>query len=133
MNKSRNGGAIKRIYQASISEVTGENTMSPEVLAPKDDRINVRIPKSALLYKYLSGDNPHDDRPAWQRLDALFTLAEQNKEMYAIKFYDEFVVRMTVFYPDALEDLNKLRPLIIKHILKGNPLDESYYKMLLEL
>jgi hypothetical protein len=113
--------------------VTGENKVGATDLAPKDIRINVRIPEKAKLFKYLTGDNRSDDRPAWKLLDAIFTIAQQNIEMYEVKIYDEFVARMTTFHPEKIEALNMLRPLIIKHILRGNMLDEEYYEMLREL
>lgn len=131
--KSRKSAAIKRNNQANNSVVTQEITMSPGILSPRDKRINVRIPENAKLFKYLSGDNPEDKRPTWQQLDAIFEIAEKNIEEFTIKIYDEFVVRTSVFYPEKVQQLNKLRPLIIKHILKGDPLDESYYEMIREL
>jgi hypothetical protein len=131
--KSRKSTAIKRNNQANNSVVTGENIMSPGILSPTDTRINIRIPEKAQLYKYLVGDKPGDDRPAWQQLDAIFAIAQQNIELYEVKIYDEFVARMTIFHPEKMEMLNMLRPLIIKHILRGNILDEEYYNMLRKL
>jgi hypothetical protein len=133
MMKSRKSTAIKRNNQASNSKVTRENTMSPEDLAPKDIRINIRIPEKAKLFKYLTGDNQVDDRPAWKQLDAIFAIAQQNIEVYEVKLYDEFVARAAIFHPEKIEALNKLRPLIIKHIFRGYLLDEEYYKLLRDL
>lgn len=112
---------------------TAQNCMSTCTQAEIDDRITIKLPKKAKLYQYLYVDNTHDKRPIWEQLDALFAQAEHNKEEFAITLYDDFIQRVTIFFPDKLEALNMLRPLIIKHLLKGQPLDESYYKMLQEL
>lgn len=95
--------------------------------------MSIKIPKKSKIYEYLNGDNRQNNRPAWRRLDALLSVAEQNDEKYVISIYDEFVSRIGVFFPEKIEELNKLRPLIIKHIIRGLPLDESYYKMIREL
>jgi hypothetical protein len=113
--------------------VTGENMSGSKNLGTTDRRINIKIPEKAKLFKYLTGDNQQDERPAWKQLDAIFTVAQQNIEMYEIKIYDEFLARMAVFHPEKIDALNKLRPLIFKQIIRGHPLDEEYYKLLREL
>jgi hypothetical protein len=112
---------------------TTENPLSTSKLSTSDDRISIKIPKKAKIYEYLNVDNRQDDRPVWERLDALYAQAEHNKEEFAVTLYDDFVQRITIFFPDKLDQLNKLRPLIIKHLLKGDPLDDSYYEMIREL
>jgi hypothetical protein len=113
--------------------VTRENPMFPLKLSPTDDRLNIRIPKKALLYKHFTVDNNNDDSPLWEQADAILLAAQHNKELFTAKMYDVFVNSIGVFYPEKIEALNMLRPLILRKILKGETLDESYYKTLREI
>ena len=133
MKKSRKCTKTSDENQHNNSMVTRENPMFPVNLSPTDDRLNIRIPKKAKLYKYLTVDNSHDDSPLWQQTDAILLAAKHNKEVFTTKLYDVFVKAVGVFYPDKIEKLNKLRPMILRHILKEEKLDENYYKGLKEL
>jgi hypothetical protein len=117
----------------NIETVTRENPLLPVKLSPTNDRLNLRIPKKAKLYKYLTVDNSHDDSPLWKQTDAILLAAQHNKEVFTAKIYDVFIKAVGVFYPDKIEKLNKLRPMILRHILTGDKLDESSYKDLKEL
>lgn len=110
-----------------------KNSMGPRNLGPGDDRIKLHIPKKSKIYEFLYGDNTIINIPIWRQLDMILDAANHNKDVEVIRIYDEFVKSISVFYPDKVADLNKLRPLIIKHILKGDSLDESYYKEIREL
>jgi hypothetical protein len=108
--------------------VTRENPMFPVNLSPTDDRLNIRIPKKAKLHKYFTVDNQEDERPYWQQADALLLAAQYNKELFMMKLFDVFVESVGVFYPEKKEALNMLRPLIFRQILKGDKLDDNYFK-----
>ncbi len=133
MKTTRKSRKTSNVNKHNTDMVTREKPMFPVNLSPTDDRLNLRIPKKAKLYKYLTVDNSHDDRPLWEQTDAVLLAAQHNKEVFTAKIYDVFIKAVGVFYPDKIEKLNKLRPMILRHILKGEKLDESYYKDLKEL
>ncbi len=117
----------------NISTSTPEKQVSTSKVSTREGRIDVRIPKKSKIYDYLYVDTKGNNIPKWKLLDMIFEQAEQNKEQYAIKVYDMFIECVAELHPDKIEKLNKLRPLIIKHIIKGETLDESYYEMIREL
>lgn len=113
--------------------VTGRKGDVTSKLSTGERRKFIGIPEKAKIYDFLYGNNTIIKVPKWELLDMIYGQAEHNKEVEAIRIYDIFVKSISVYYPDKENDLNKLRPLIIKHILRGHILDESYYKEIREL
>jgi preprotein translocase subunit SecD len=116
-----------------IGASTGERGVSTSKVSTHKQRIDIRIPENSKIYQYLYVDNISDNKAKWEQLDAILERAERNKDELTIKILDDFINRMGVFYPDKIEALEKLRPLIIRRILKGLPLDEAYYQDLKRL
>lgn len=143
----------------------------------KHRRICWHIPENSNIYKYFHVSNIDEDVPIWQRLDALLSQAEGNKDievqkicddfvkrigvyypgkeqiiqahtllLFSLlsqsegnkdievqKIYDDFVRRTCLFYPGKELEINIVRALILKRILKGCKLEDSYYDLLREL
>ena len=96
----------------------------------KKTRINIRIPKQSRIYEFLYGDTPgknNSNKTKWRQLDELLEIAEQAKEEWAERIFDEFVSRMCLFYPAKEKDLKQLRQLILWQILEGEELSDAYY------
>lgn len=47
--------------------------------------------------------------------------------------FDEFVARIGIFYPDKKDKIEKLRALILWHIIGDEELTEAYWKKLREI
>lgn len=125
----------KKSEQKSIndSEGTPGKPMSTSKLSTSDSRMTIKIPKNTKLYDFLSVDKNYIKKAKWEALEQVLEIAQQTKEDYAEKIFDEFVIRMGFFYPEKTEKLKKLRQLILWQIIMGEQLTEEYYKKLEEL
>lgn len=112
-----------------------ENGKYPQVAGTLGSTTKVRIPKSTKLHDYLYGHEQKYNcrQPAWRKLEDLLNIAEQTRDEWAEKIFDEFIIRMTVFFPEKIESLKKLRQLVIWQILRGEELTDAYYESLKKL
>jgi hypothetical protein len=115
-----------------IKEGQVENRMYPEVLGTSGARIKVHIPKNTRLYDFLNvPKNKYNCRePAWKKLEDMMIIAQQSKDEWAEKIFEEFIIRMNLFFPDKTEKLRRIRQLVIWQILGGEELTEAYYESL---
>lgn len=107
--------------------------MSTSKVSTPQERIDIRIPKTSKIYQYLYVDTTGDDTPKWRRLDALVTQAEQNSGDQVSQIFEEFKARIRVFYPEKIQKIEKLRALILWHILWDEHLTDTYWEKLKEL
>jgi hypothetical protein len=112
---------------------TGKKPKDTHKMYTRDDRISIGIPKKSDTYKYLHVFRKGEAIANWEKLDLLVKIAETERQNYAIRLFDDFLKNIAYYYPDKKADINMLRPLIIRHILKGETLDNEYYKMLRDL
>lgn len=98
-----------------------------------DTRMSIKIPKTAEIYDILDGDKTYININKYRLLDAILAQAQLNKEVMALRLYDMFVKSIIVFYPDKEIAFDKLRPLILRAILKGERLPMEYFFELAEL
>ncbi len=112
---------------------TRKKPVSTSKVSTSTDRIDIRIPKKSKIYEYLYVDNPNDPRPKWQRLDAIYASSQVNKDLYAQKVIDDFLRDISELLPDKKADFADLRPLILKQIIMGIPLDKEYFEHLKKL
>lgn len=133
MNKSRNYTAIKRTNQALISDATQENTMSTPKMSTSDERIDIRIPKNSEIFRFLYVDNKQTRLSKWRQLDNLVRIAIETREDLAERCFDEFVIRLGMLYPEKIENIKKIKQLILWQILNGEELTEAYYDALKKL
>jgi len=110
-----------------------ETPMSTSKVSTSQERIDIRIPKTSKIYQYLYVDIKGAETPIWRRLDALLTQAEENSADQVTQIFEEFKARIRVFHPEAVHKIEKLRALILWHILWGEDLPVSYYEKLKEL
>lgn len=114
----------------------GKKSLYPRKKYPSDDRIKIGIPKNTRLYDFVLGYEKRikiagdANIPAWKKLDELVGIVEQTREEWAERIFEEFIIRMGVFYPEKTEKLRKLRQLIIWQILDGEELADAYYTSL---
>src|SRR5450756_2892828 len=97
MDMSRKNTAIKRNNQADNSMVTGERSMSPVNLSPKDSRINIKIPKTSPLYAYLDGDKSSPDNTNRRKLERLLAIRETATSKLAEIHFDAFLAVMCIY------------------------------------
>lgn len=112
-----------------------ENSMIPKVLVPSGARIRLHIPNNTKLYEFLNGTkNKYNyQEPAWKKLEDMLIIAQQSKDEWAEKIFEEFIIRMNLFFPDKTEKLRKLRQLVIWQIIDGEELTDAYYESLKKL
>lgn len=101
--------------------------MSTSNVSTSKDRIDIRIPKKSRIYKNLYVDNNGNDEPKWRRLDAILTRAEDNSADTVTKIFDEFVARIGIYYPEKKKRIEKLRALILWHIIWEEDLPDIYW------
>jgi transglutaminase-like putative cysteine protease len=102
-------------------------------VSTREERTDIRVPKSSKIHHFLYVDTKGDSIPKWRLLDALLTKAEENSEDQAARIFDAFVSSIAAFYPEKKERIEKLRALILWHILEGEDLAEEYWRNLREL
>lgn len=112
-----------------------ENGKYPQPVGTLESTTKVRIPKSTKLHDYLYGhEQKYNCRePAWKKLEELLNIAEQSRDEWAEKIFEEFIIRMNLFFPEKTEMLRKIRQLVIWQILDGEELTEAYYESLKKL
>lgn len=112
-----------------------KNVSVPENLGHSDTRIKVQIPKNTKLYEFLKYPKKKYNcrQPAWKKLEELLIISEQSREEWAEKIFDEFIIRLALFFPDKKEQLQKIRQLVIWQILEGEELTDAYYESLKKL
>ena len=130
MKNTRKCAAIKRKNQADSQKETGKEGMSTSFLSTSDDRTTIKLPKSSKIYEYLHVDNRSPDTAAWKKLDWLLAVAMQKEEDFVIAAWEDFVRRISFFYPQKRLALDMLRPLILRAIIRGEKLSEDFWEEL---
>lgn len=97
-------------------------------LYTRKERIIIGIPKISKLYEFLYVDTASADGTIWERLDRLLLIASQKEEDLIISAWEDFVRRISFFYPEKRVALEKLRPLIIRKIIRGEKIAEEYWE-----
>lgn len=92
-----------------------------------NDRIKVNIPKGTDIYEFLL---KNDNISRWKVLDMVIKQLPKSKEDRSVLIFNDFVERLSELYPETKADLEKLRPLIFKCIIKKEPLDAWYFEEL---
>lgn len=128
-------GVNKKSEQKSIigDMETVEKPLSPLILSPSKERMTIKIPKKSKIFRLLEGDKDTNKLAYWEKLDRLVTIADLAEEEMADRLFNEFLVRMELYYPDKIEKLKTLRALILYRIICGEELPEKYYKILEKL
>ncbi len=88
------------------------------------DRTTLHVPRDSKLWKIASEGN--DSKPKWQKIEERII----DREDWAVKIFEEFVARMSVYYPEKKEKLKELRALILWRILNEEDLPDAYYEKL---
>ena len=130
MKKTGKCVAIKRKNQADSQLSTEKEAMYTSKMYTSHDRIVIGIPKSSKIYEYLYVDTASTDSAMWQRLDWLLAVASQKEEALIISAWEDFVRRISFFYPEKRIKLDQLRPLILRAIIKGEKLSEDFWEEL---
>lgn len=99
----------------------------------KDKRSTVQIPEGTAIHKFLFEDNKDEKYAKWQVLDKLIEQIPKDKEDWAVMVFRDFVVRMSILYPEKKEKFEKLEQLVIWGFIRGEELTEAYFKKLKEL
>ena len=133
MEKSRKSRKTSDGNKHKTGKGTRKNTVYPRNLGTSDDRIKPHIPKNSQIYRFLFGDNEIINMPIWRRLDLILTQAQTNSDDMVSLIFDEFVARIGIFYPDKKDKIEKLRALILWHIIGDEELTEAYWKKLREI
>ena len=130
-------GVIPKTRKQTLITAEGqiENGKYPQVKGTLEHTIKVRIPKTTKLYDYLYGhEQKYNCRePAWKKLEDILIIAEQTRDEWAEKIFEEFIIRMNLFFHEKTEKLRKIRQLVIWQILCGEELTEAYYESLKKL
>jgi len=118
-----------------MGEGDKEKTVSTSKVSTSKGRFDMRIPKNTKLYEFLSVDKKEYNcrEPAWKKLEDMLIIAEQTRDEWAEKIFEEFIIRMNIFFPDKTEKLRKLRQLVFWQILSGEELTDAYYESLKKL
>jgi hypothetical protein len=125
--KSRKTGAKNR---RKNSKGTRKKPVSTSKVSTPYGRIDIKIPKTSKTYQFLYVDTDSNSPPKWKRLDAILDIVEANRTKWTLQVLDDFIRDMASLYPEKKADLDYLRPLILRQILKGEALDEVYYNSL---
>lgn len=91
----------------------------------------VQIPEGEECYDFLFVENENSSLPKYKLLNDLVRQRPKSKEERAIGACDNLISTLSELYPNKKTKLQLLRPLIIRKILKGESLGESYYEALL--
>jgi hypothetical protein len=111
--------------------VPTENTLVPSNLVPDEAQIKFRLLKSDQLYEYFCGTtNNGNSSTHYEKVSQLYNAAKQNIDACDKEDMDTFISRVGRRHPDKLNELNLLRPQILRKILKGDKLDDDYYERL---
>lgn len=96
----------------------------------KPERKMIQIPADTEIYNFL---NKNDNLPYWKRLELMLSQFPKTKEERSVLVFEEFVEKMSQLYPECKEQLEFLRPLILKRIMKKETLESWYYEDLKKL
>jgi len=94
----------------------------------KETRMQLKIPKESMINDFIDRTSKI---PLYKQIEKYIIAAEANKKQYSIQIYDEFVMRISIFYPEKRLTFDKLRPYIFRHILNGEVLNKDYYEEML--
>ncbi len=130
MKDTRKCTAVKRKNQADSQMSTEKKPMSTSSSTKIDGRIDIRIPKNSKIYEFLYVDMSSTDGAAWKQLDRLLAIAMLNKDDFVLAVWEDFVRRISFFYPEKRMKLDQLRPLILRGIVKGEKLPEIFWEEL---
>lgn len=104
----------------------------------KSKRMMVGIPEGTEIHTFLKNNGKISQ---WELLNNLVITIPKSKEDRAVKHFDDFVTAMSELYPEKKESFEKLKPLVIRQIVRKNtgidgeynPLSESYFEELKKL
>lgn len=96
----------------------------------KSKRVTVQIPIGTAVHEYLLKNN---NVTQWQLLDELVNQTPKSKEERALLVFEEFVEKMSQLCPECKKQIEFLRPLILRRIMKKETLDSWYYEDLKKL
>jgi len=96
-----------------------------------ENRTTVHVPKDSKLYEFLKKCDRSKSK--WEHIEDVLNKEPETREDWAEKIFQEFVARMTVFYPEKKEKLKELWALVIYKIIYDEPLNEEYYEKLKKL
>lgn len=128
MKKNRGHIVIGRNNQAKTGISTEEIPMSTSNMSTSQERIDIRIPKTSKIYEYLYVDTVSTDIAAWRRLDRLLAVASQKEQDLVIAAWEDFVRRISFFYPEKRKKLEQLRALIYRKIIHNEELTKEYWE-----
>lgn len=84
----------------------------------------IQIPVDSEINKFLENN---DGLPYWKKLEQMLRQFPQTKEERIVVIFEEFVEKMSKLCPECKEQIEFLRPLILKHIIKKEMLESWYY------
>lgn len=102
-------------------------------MSTSHERIDIRIPKNSRIYEYLYVDTSSLDSAAWKRLDRLLAVASQKEQDMILFAWEDFVRRISFFYPEKRKRLDQLRALIYRKIILCEELSEEYWEEIRKL
>lgn len=112
---------------------TRKNSMSTSKMRTSEDRFDIKIPKNSKIFQYLDVDNIDIKIPIYRRLELILDIAEQTRYDRAEEEFEHFMSTITKLYPEKAAQIEKLRALILWHILDEQELTDNYYEKLKEL
>lgn len=89
---------------------------------PVVDRTTLHIPRDSKLFEIIS--KMDSSIPKWKGIED--RIIENDREKWAEMIFDEFVARMSVYYPEKKEMLQKLWGIVIWKVIYGEQLKEEY-------
>lgn len=96
----------------------------------KSKRITIQIPKGTDIHDFLYITHERTPGSKWEILNQVIKQLPKSKEERVISAYDNFIKTIIELYPEKKQQLELLRPLIIKKIIGGCELDDWYYEEL---
>ena len=133
MKKSRKSRKTSDGNKHTTGKGTRKNSMSTSKMVTSEDRFDVKIPKNSKIYQYLDVDNIDIKIPIYRRLELILDIAEQSRYDRAEEEFNRFMDTINKLYPEKAAQIEKLRALILWHILDEQELTDHYYEKLKEL
>lgn len=94
------------------------------------ERKMIQIPVDTEIYKFLENN---DDLPYWKRLEQILNQFPKTKDDRSVLIFEEFVEKISELCPECKEQLEFLRPLILRRFMKKETLEPWYYEGLMKL
>ena len=107
--------------------------MDTSKMYPDDERINIKIPKNSKIYQFLYGYKTTIKNPIYSQLDLILDIATQTRYDRVEEEFNRFMDTINKLYPEKAHKIEKLRALILWHILDEQELTDYYYEKLKEL